>query len=442
MEQHIRFCTTSDGLRIAYATVGEGPPLVVISGWLSHLQFEWTSADVRAFWESLAHGRLLIRYDKRGTGLSDWEVEDVSLEARLRDLDAIVDAMGLERFELLGISEGGMLAIIYAARHPEKVDRLVLYGAYPRVPFAEGVVKAFLTMVRAQWGMGSAAFAAFIPSGDPDQVAWFTELQRTATSGDNAARLLEATVPADVTAILRDISVPTLVAHRRADSIHPFDLAREMAALIPNARLEPLDGNIYWPWWGDTAAVVRAIRGFLGTEQGTPSGVAVTHLPSGMTAILFADIVDSTALTERLGDTAFRARARDLDASLRAIIRDHSGTPIEGKLLGDGVLAVFTSARQAIEAALACGRAGDDGGLPLHLGIHAGDVIEEDGNVFGGAVNIAARIAGESAPGEVLVSDTVRSLARTSAGVSFEDRGDHELKGIAEPVHVYEVRQE
>jgi class 3 adenylate cyclase len=165
---------------------------------------------------------------------------------------------------------------------------------------------------------------------------------------------------------------------------------------------------------------------------------------SNTAVILFADIADSTALTERLGDAAFRARARDLDAALRTVIRDHAGTPIEGKLLGDGVLAVFTSARQAIEAALACASAGNDAGLPLHLGLHAGDVMHEkdpDGrdNVHGGAVNIASRISGLSAPGEVLVSETVRSLARTSAGVGFEDRGEQALKGVGEPVRVWAV---
>ena|SRR6266545_3088808 len=152
------------------------------------------------------------------------------------------------------------------------------------------------------------------------------------------------------------------------------------------------------------------------------------------------DIADSTALTERLGDAAFRARARDLDASLRTIIRDHSGTPIEGKLLGDGVLAIFTSARRAIEAALACGRSGDDAGLPLHLGLHAGDVIREENNVYGGAVNIASRISGLSARGEVLISDIVRGLGRTSAGVIFEDCGEQSLKGVSEPTRVWAVR--
>jgi class 3 adenylate cyclase len=185
---------------------------------------------------------------------------------------------------------------------------------------------------------------------------------------------------------------------------------------------------------------------FTGAEDGASSAERrTTTVPTtpkdGLTVILFADIVDSTALTERLGDTAFRAKARDLDTALRGLIREHSGTPIEGKLLGDGVLATFASARQAIEAALACTTAGDDGGLPLHLGLHAGDVIREDNNVFGGAVNVAARISGLSAPGEVLVSHTVRDLARTSAGVTFEDRGEQALKGVGEPVRVWSVRE-
>jgi class 3 adenylate cyclase len=182
------------------------------------------------------------------------------------------------------------------------------------------------------------------------------------------------------------------------------------------------------------AAVPNLIGEFVGEDDAREPG-----LPSGTAIILFADIVDSTALTETLGDTAFRDKARELDSALRTIIRDHSGTPIEGKLLGDGVLATFTSARHAIEAAQACGKAGDEGSLPLHLGLHAGDVIREENNVFGGAVNIASRISGLSAPGEVLVSHTVRDLARTSAGVAFEDRGEQALKGVGEPVRVWAV---
>jgi class 3 adenylate cyclase len=201
-----------------------------------------------------------------------------------------------------------------------------------------------------------------------------------------------------------------------------------MAAAIPGARLLTTDSY--------AAAVAEFVR----EGEQTPEPA----LPSGMTAILFIDIVDSTVLTERLGDAVFRAKARDVAAALRSIIADGGGRTIEGPTLGDGVLATFTSARQAIGAALACGEAGAGAGLPLHLGLHAGDVMREkdpDGrdNVYGGAVNIASRISGLSAPGEVLVSETVRSLARTSAGVAFEDRGEQTLKGVGEAVRVWAV---
>ncbi len=188
---------------------------------------------------------------------------------------------------------------------------------------------------------------------------------------------------------------------------------------------------------GDWEAAAQTVNDFLAEGE---ESAATAELPEGMAVILFADIVESTALTERLGDAAFRAKARELDMSLRAVIHECSGTPVEGKLVGDGVLAVFTSARQAIECALRCNTASEPLGLQLHLGIHAGDVIREGNNVYGGAVNIAARIAGASAPGEVLASDTVRGLARTSAGVTFDDRGEQTLKGVADPQRLFAVR--
>jgi class 3 adenylate cyclase len=194
---------------------------------------------------------------------------------------------------------------------------------------------------------------------------------------------------------------------------------------------------------GEAGTSMRLLTEFMGAPA--PDLVTTAHAegdaaPSGTAVILFADIVDSTATTETLGDAAFRERARQLDERLRAAIRAASGTPVEGKLLGDGVLAVFSSARQAIDAALHCAAAGGEFGLQLHLGVHAGDVIREGDNVFGGAVNIASRISGLSAPDEVLVSATVRDLARTSAGVTFDDRGEHALKGVGEAVRVFAVR--
>ncbi|TMF99942.1 MAG: hypothetical protein E6I03_11860 [Chloroflexi bacterium] len=235
----------------------------------------------------------------------------------------------------------------------------------------------------------------------------------------------------DVSALLPRVTAHTLVVHNRHNRFLPVQAGQRLAARISNARFQVIDDIGY-------VQLPGIITGFLGEGREVE---ATPDLPSGTAIILFADIADSTGLTERLGDDAFRAKARDLDAALRTVIREHAGTPIEGKLLGDGVLAVFTSARQAIEAALACATSGDVAGLPLHLGFHAGDVIREDNNVYGGAVNIASRISGLSAPGEVLVSDIVRGLARTSAGVNFEDRGERELKGVGEPVRVWVVRE-
>ena len=179
----------------------------------------------------------------------------------------------------------------------------------------------------------------------------------------------------------------------------------------------------------------REVLAFL-QEDNAPNAAS---LPEGTVVILFTDIVESTALTERLGDAAFRARARELDTALRSLVREHAGTPVEGTLLGDGLLALFTSGRRAIECALACRTAAGESGFGLHLGLHAGDVLRDGNNVYGGAVNLAARIKDASAAGQVLVSATVRDLARTSTAVSFVDRGEHALKGIADRVRLYEV---
>jgi class 3 adenylate cyclase len=213
--------------------------------------------------------------------------------------------------------------------------------------------------------------------------------------------------------------------------------------LIPNARLAALDGDAGIPHFY-YEQFVRVLEEFLGVEGRAESlnSKHQTATASGTAVILFTDIVSSTALTERMGDVAFRDASRALDASLRAAIRDAGGAAIDGKLLGDGVLATFPSAAQAIDGARRCLALSAASELGLHIGLHAGDVIREEGNVFGGAVNIASRICGLSSPGEILVSDVVRGMARSSAGVEFEDRGEQEMKGVGEPVRVYAVRKD
>jgi class 3 adenylate cyclase len=255
----------------------------------------------------------------------------------------------------------------------------------------------------------------------------------------------------DAGPFLQDIAAATLVVHRTEapSGIDFLSPARALAATIPNAQLTQLPYERGASF--ESPRVARLIDNFLGiAPHGSRAGGTA---PMDMAVILFADIADSTALTERLGDAAFREKARALDEALRRAISSNGGTAIEGKLLGDGVLATFGAAREAIACARELHklslqrsppRVGDGLGegsvLLLHVGIHAGDVIHEDDNVYGGAVNIAARVAGEAAAGETLVSGTVRDLARTSAGVSFEDRGERELKGVSEPVRVWAVR--
>jgi class 3 adenylate cyclase/DNA-binding CsgD family transcriptional regulator len=238
----------------------------------------------------------------------------------------------------------------------------------------------------------------------------------------------------DVSALLPKVATPTLLLYAQRNPVLGPEHAREVASVMPDARVIVFEAGAGWD------RLLAEISSFLGTSPTTAGAQSLTPVPQGTAIILFADIADSTALTEGFGDAAFRAKARALDRALRSVIRGHAGTPIEGKLLGDGVLAVFTSARQAIEAALACAAAGSNAALPLHLGLHAGDVIREDNNVYGGAVNIASRISGLSGPGEVLVSDIVRGLARTSAGVRFEDRGEQLLKGVSDAVRVWAVQ--
>ena len=441
MEPQVRYATTTDGVDIAYWTVGQGTPLVHLVNFpWSHLELEWRDPQRRRWYERLAEKRTLIRYDPRGTGLSDRHATEFSLDAHVLDLEAVVDRLGLERLDLLGALPSGPVAVAYAARHPDRVSHLILWctWANPAATWDPSLVRSMLSLAEADWQAFTETFAHIgLGWSDDESARRYAAFMRECVTPEVAVAAYRAIATFDVTGLLRQVQSPTLVLRRAQYALLSVDSARELAARIPDARLVVLEGESGAMQVGDWESVFAAIDDFLDEgEEAEPK----TELPEGMAVILFADIVESTALTEELGDAAFRAKARELDTSLRAIIRECSGTPVEGKVLGDGVLAVFTSARQAIECALRCNAASESVELQLHLGIHAGDVIREGNNVYGGAVNIAARIAGASAPGEVLVSDTVRGLARTSAGVAFDDRGERSLKGVAEPQRLFAVR--
>lgn len=254
LQQEIRSCTTTDGVRIAYALVGRGAPLVKAANWLSHLEYDLDSPVWRHWLRGLARNHLLIRYDERGNGLSEWEVEDISFEAFVRDLETVVDAIGLERFPLLGISQGCAVSVAYAVRHPERVTHLVLYGGYARGWRQRGSRaelergQALLTVMREGWGQDNPAFrqmftALFIPEATPEQSQWHNELQRISASPENAVRIRSAFGDIDVSALLPQVRVPTLVLHCRNDAIAPFEQGRALATGIPGARFVALEGR-------------------------------------------------------------------------------------------------------------------------------------------------------------------------------------------------------
>jgi len=254
LEQEIRFCAARDGTQIAYATVGQGPPLVKAPNWLNHLEYDWQSPIWRHLLLALARDHTLIRFDQRGNGLSDWDVEDISHDAFVSDLESVVEAVGLDRFPLFGISQGCGTSIRYAVQNPGRVSRLILYGGFAKGRAKRGSTalieqaEAEQTLMRQGWGQPNPAFrqfftSTFVPDGTPEQMAWFNELQRLTTSPENAARIRAASDNVDVTEYLSQVAVPTLVLHCRDDAVAPFEEGRRMAAMIPGARFVALEGR-------------------------------------------------------------------------------------------------------------------------------------------------------------------------------------------------------
>ncbi len=280
-EQQIRFCTSSDGVSLAYATSGSGPPLVKAANWLNHLEYDWNSPIWRHWISELSRDHTFVRYDERGCGLSEWKVKEFSLDAWVRDLEAVVEAAKLDRFPLLGLSQGGPIAIAYAVRHPEKVSHLILYGSYaiglkhrnvPQHVLEEAEV--FSQLIKVGWGKDHAAFrqvftSLFIPEATPEQANWFNELQRVSSTPENAVRMLEGFFDLDVRHLAPEVSVPTLVLHAKGDLRIPFDEGRRLASMIPGSRFVPLDSRNHIllrtePAW---QRFLTEVREFLGVAQ-------------------------------------------------------------------------------------------------------------------------------------------------------------------------------
>ncbi len=315
LRQSLRFCNAADGTRIAVAAIGSGPPLLRAAHWLSHVEHDLHSPVWRPWLAELARDHQYIRYDQRGCGLSDSAVADFSLDAWVGDLEAVVDSLGLRRFPLIGMSQGGAVAIAYAVRHPDRVSQLVLHGAYARGAQQRATSDAerleadtLVNLIRLGWGRDNAAFRQvftnqFIPGGTPAQHQWWNELERLTASPENAARTLEAFHRVDVTGLARQLRVPTLVLHARGDARVPFEEGLRLAALIPVARFVPLDSDNHvlldtepaWP------AFLGELRAFLGPAAADVPGRDAALTPAERDVLkLVALGLDNAAIARQL----------------------------------------------------------------------------------------------------------------------------------------------
>ncbi len=444
MEPRIQYVKTKDGVNIAYYTLGEGMPLVHMPAIpASHLQMEWQWSKARSWAERLADRRKLVRYDGRGTGLSDRDVTEYSLDAHMLDLEAVADGLDLERFALFAILDAGPVAIAYAARHPERVSHLILWCSYARTSDYMGTPEA-----QAEFALRDKDWTLFTEMLAHVMVGWSAGgeagraagLLREAVTQEAFRAIWDEVWQFDVASLLPDVRSPTIVLHRsQAPYLNP-NTAKELASQIPEARLALFEGTSMAPFIDDVEAVKNAIDEVLGQ-----AGKVVAHAfePSAFRTVLFTDVEGSTALTQRLGDAKARELLREHERMVRVALKTHGGSEV--KTMGDGFMASFSSATRALECAIAMQQAFAahnelaEEPIRVRAGLNAGEPIAEDEDLYGTAVNLAARIAAKAEAGEILASDVVRQLVAGKEFL-FSDRGETELRGFEDPVRLFELR--
>jgi class 3 adenylate cyclase len=444
MEPRIQYAKTADGVSIAFWTLGQGVPFVEMPNlpW-SHIQLQWQNPGWRRYYERLAERRKLVLYDGRGSGLSDRNVTDYSVDAHILDLQAVVERLGVQRFVPCGLINAAPVAIAYAARHPEAVSHLVLWCPWWWARAARE--RTFLAMMQGDWELFTEAVvqAAFGWSAG-EEAHRFAAYMRECATPEVARAIFRALAEFDVATVLPQVRSPTLILQRRqATALSGAEVAKDLASGIPDARLALLEGASVAPWMGDLEAVLAAVDEFLGGSEPAPSG-AEAPAASGVCTVLFTDVEGSTALTERLGDAKAREVLRNHERIVREALRAHGGAEV--KAMGDGFMASFSSATRALECAITMQKAfaAHDDEHPetpirVRIGLNAGEPIAEDEDLFGTAVILAARIASKAEGGEILASDVVRQLV-AGKGFLFADRGEVALRGFEDPVRLHEVR--
>jgi class 3 adenylate cyclase len=432
MTPSVRFVTAPDGTCLACCAHGQGPPLVFVRNWVSHIELMWDDPLFRAYFEAIASCFTIVRYDMRSNGLSDRDVPPVTFEQTVDDLGAVIDELvGREQVVLYGQCFGGPTAIVYAATHPGRVTRLILDGAYASGPqiTSAGRRARIISTLRELPEAGLLLMSHYTtPEARPTRFRQFEAPE--AVERERAAGLYELGFTIDVSSYLPAIHMPTLVMHRRDTRAIPFRLGRALASAIPNARFVPLEGAAHNPWEEHPGQALSAIAEFLGVRFAAPE----IHAPA---IVLFTDLEASTATTQRIGDDAAHTILRAHNERARRAIRAHGGREI--KHTGDGIMATFTSATSAIAAALEMQAAFADAELHVRIGLNAGEPVAEGDDYFGTAVQLARRICDAAEPGQIIVPDVMRQLA-AGRGIAFAPLGARELKGFDEPVLLYEVK--
>ena len=442
----IRFVTTADGVSIAACTMGTGSPLLFVRGWVSHLELLWEEEAFRRFFEPITKHRCLVRFDMRGNGLSDRRA-DLSLDGFVGDVEAVVDGLGIERLDLLGSSYGGPVAAAYAARHPDRVDRLVLDGTFARgTDVVDAGGRDRILALADLFDLQPAAGAALSYLTSPDLTGSHGErIRRVRRSIDQGTlrALYELAFELDVTEELQAVRCPTLVLHRRRETAVPFSAGRRVARCVPGAEFVPLEGSAANLWEQDTAEALAALADFLGLPPSVVPGTV--RRPSPPRTVVFTDLEGSTALTSALGDRAAQELLHEHDLLVRSVLDAWGGREV--KHTGDGIMASFPSVSGALSAAAGLQQAlgernagsASAPALVVRVGINTGEPVEEGDDLYGTMVQLAARLCAAARPGQVLVSNVVRELA-AGKGFRFDDLGAGTLKGFPDPVHRYALR--
>ena len=422
----------SGGVHIAYQVFGSGPiDLVFIPGNVSHIENYWDLPDLARWLLRLTSFARVVMFDKRGTGLSDRVSELPSLDLRMDDARAVMDAVGIERAALLGVSEGGPMAALFAATYPQRCRGLVLYGTFASSFLTPEELEARLRYIDQVWGSGES-LPRFAPSrqNDPALQQWWGRFERLGASPAAATALVRMNSQIDISNILSTVRVPTLVIHCTGDKLVKVESGRFLAEHIPGARLLELPGDDHFFFIHEQTAIKigDAVEEFL---TGTIAAVEGDRV---LATVLFTDIVGSTARAEQLGDHRWHNLLDAHHTTVRRELARCRGKEV--KSLGDGFLATFDGPARAVRCACAIAEAVRPLDIQIRSGLHTGEIEITDHDVQGIAVHIAWRVSALAGPGEVLVSRTVKDLVAGS-GLRFDERGRHSLKGLQEPMDLY-----